>query len=219
MVDFRFYGRASHAAGSPDKGRSALDGVEALNYMVNLMREHVPTSSRIHYVIPDGGGAPNVVPDYARVSYYIRSPKREILKELKDRIYAAAEGAAFGNGNSRGTEIVSGFYERLHNRKLAELVQRNLKLVGGVDYDAREQKFAEEIARGLNENRFCSSTSTSCRSVERGTPIRRRRLFGCGRCKLGCPYRSFYTASFIPGSAGHSWQNVALVALPLVRNR
>lgn len=209
MVDFRFYGRASHAAGSPDKGRSALDGVEALNYMVNLMREHVPTSSRIHYVIPDGGGAPNVVPDYARVSYYIRSPKREILKELKDRIYAAAEGAALGTGTRVEPEIVSGFYERLHNRKLAELVQRNLKLVGGVDYDAREQKFAEEIARGLNEN------DSVLAQAHRVDPLREERPSeGGGSSDVGdvswaVPTVSFYTASFIPGSAGHSWQNVA----------
>ena len=68
MVDYKFYGKPAHAAGNPWKGRSALDAVEALDYMVNLLREHVPTSSRIHYVIPDGGFAPNVVPEYSRVS-------------------------------------------------------------------------------------------------------------------------------------------------------
>ena len=132
MMDFRFYGKSAHAAGSTHKGRSALDGVEAMNYMVNMLREHVPTSSRIHYVIPDGGEAPNVVPDYARVSYYIRSPKREILKELKEWIYAAAEGAAAGTQTKVEPEIVSGFYECLGNRRLAELVQGNLEKVGGV---------------------------------------------------------------------------------------
>ena len=64
---FTFRGRAAHAAAAPDRGRSALDGVEAMNYMVNLMREHVPQTSRIHYVITDGGDAPNIVPEEAQV--------------------------------------------------------------------------------------------------------------------------------------------------------
>ena len=62
-----FYGKSAHAAGAPDKGRSALDAVEAFDYMMNLMREHVPSDSRIHYVITAGGKAPNVVPDFAQV--------------------------------------------------------------------------------------------------------------------------------------------------------
>ena len=69
---FRFYGYSAHAAGAPEKGRSALDGVEAMNHMVNLMREHIPDDGRIHYIITRGGNAPNVVPDFAEVYYYVR---------------------------------------------------------------------------------------------------------------------------------------------------
>ena len=79
---FRFRGIASHAAGSPERGRSALDGAEAMNHMVNLMREHVPDSTRMHYVITRGGEAPNVVPAFAEVYYYVRSPNREIVEEV-----------------------------------------------------------------------------------------------------------------------------------------
>ena len=118
MVDYKFYGKAAHAAGNPWKGRSALDAVEAFDYMVNLLREHVPTSSRIHYVIPDGGFAPNVVPEYARVSYYIRSPKRDILNTLTEWIDSAAVGAAKGTQTRVEKEIVAGTYERLHNKTL-----------------------------------------------------------------------------------------------------
>src|SRR5699024_2532415 len=132
MVDYTFHGIAAHAAGNPDKGRSALDGVEAFNYMVNMLREHVPISSRIHYVITDGGDAPNIVPHYAKVSYYIRSPERNILKELKEWIDQAAEGAAKGTQTTVTSEIISGFYERLNNRTLAEAVQKNLESVGGI---------------------------------------------------------------------------------------
>lgn len=208
MVDFRFYGKAAHAAGTPWRGRSALDGVEALNYMVNLLREHVPTSSRIHYVIPEGGVAPNVVPDYARVSYYIRSPKREILKELKEWIYAAAEGAAAGTQTEVKPEIVAGFYERLHNRKLSEVLQRNLEAVGGVVYDERERKLAEDVIKTLGENDSILVQAATVRPLAEERPSTGGGSSDVGDVSWNVPTASFGTAGFIPGSAGHSWQNV-----------
>lgn len=209
MVDFHFYGRTAHAAGNPWRGRSALDGVEALNYMVNLLREHVPTSSRIHYVIPNGGEAPNVVPDYARVSYYIRSPKRESLKELKDWIVAAAQGAAAGTQTKVEAEIVAGFYERLYNRKLAEVLQRNLEQVGGVTYDDRERRFAEEIVKGLGEDVAILKQVTVVRPLAEERPSTGGGSSDVGDVSWNVPTASFGTAGFIPGTAGHSWQNVA----------
>jgi aminobenzoyl-glutamate utilization protein B len=209
MIDYTFRGVPAHAAGSPDKGRSALDGVEAFNYMVNLLREHVPTSSRIHYVIVNGGEAPNVVPDYAKVSYYIRNPKREILKELVEWVGQAAEGAAKGTQTTVSSEIISGFYELLGNRRLQELVQQKLEAVGGVVYDEREQAFAREIVNGLNLN------DTILNSVTQVQPLREERPSqGGGSTDVGdvswtVPTVSFNTAVFVPGSAGHSWQNVA----------
>ena len=104
---FRFYGRSAHAAAAPQEGRSALDAVEAMNYMTNLMREHMDTSSRIHYVITRGGEAPNVVPDFAEVYYYSRHPKRGEVIKLFDRIVKAAEGAAMGTGTTMDYETVS----------------------------------------------------------------------------------------------------------------
>jgi aminobenzoyl-glutamate utilization protein B len=209
MIDYTFRGVAAHAAGSPDKGRSALDGVEAFNYMVNLLREHVPASSRIHYVIVNGGEAPNVVPDYAKVSYYIRSPKREILKSLTEWIEQASEGAAKGTQTTVSHEIISGFYELLGNRRLQELVQQKLELVGGVIYDEREWTFAREIVKGLNQN------DTILNNVAKVQPLREERPSqGGGSTDVGdiswnIPTVSFNTAVFVPGSAGHSWQNVA----------
>lgn len=209
MIDYSFFGVAAHAAASPDKGRSALDGVEALNYMVNLLREHVPMSSRIHYVIADGGEAPNVVPDYARVSYYIRSPKREILKDLVEWIGQAAEGAALGTQTKVKSEIVSGFYERLNNRKLSELVQRKLEIVGGVHYDAREKAFAEEIVKGLNKDISILKDAESVKPLEEEKPSLGGGSSDVGDVSWVVPTVSFNTATFVPGSAGHSWQNVA----------
>lgn len=209
MIDYSFYGIASHAAGSPDKGRSALDGVEAFNYMVNLLREHVPISSRIHYVITHGGDAPNVVPDYAKVSYYIRSPQREILKELVEWVGQAAEGAAKGTQTRVETEVISGFYERLNNRALAELVQKNLEIVGGVHYDDRERAFAEEIVKGLNKDVGILKEAVAIRPLREEAPSTGGGSSDVGDVSWVVPTVSFTTASFIPGSAGHSWQNVA----------
>ena len=97
---FTFTGRAAHAASAPDRGRSALDGVEAMNYMVNLMREHVPQTARLHYVITDGGDAPNIVPETAQVYYYVRHPERDRVVELFDRVVLAARGRCHGHGYS-----------------------------------------------------------------------------------------------------------------------
>ena len=72
---FNFHGVASHAAAAPERGRSALDGVEAMNYMVNMLREHMDASARVHYVITQGGEAPNIVPEYAQAYYYVRHPR------------------------------------------------------------------------------------------------------------------------------------------------
>ncbi|MDR1879793.1 MAG: amidohydrolase [Tannerellaceae bacterium] len=209
MIDYTFRGIAAHAAGSPDKGRSALDGVEAFNYMVNLLREHVPASSRIHYVIVNGGEAPNVVPDYAKVSYYIRSPQREILKALTEWIGQAAEGAAKGTQTTVTSEVISGFYEKLYNRNLAELVQRQLHLVGGIRYDERERTFAGEIVKGLNYDPAILRQAEEVKPLAEEKPSTGGASSDVGDVSWNVPTVSFGTAAFVPGSAGHSWQNVA----------
>ena len=95
---FKFHGVAAHAAAAPDKGRSALDGLESFDYMVNMMREHVPQETRIHYVIVKGGQASNIVPDYAEAEYTARHPDMRVLKGIWDRILDASKGAAMGTG-------------------------------------------------------------------------------------------------------------------------
>jgi len=209
MVDYTFRGVPAHAAGSPDKGRSALDGVEAFNYMVNLLREHVPLSSRIHYVIVNGGEAPNVVPDFAKVSYYIRSPQREILKDLVEWVASAAEGAAKGTRTTVSTEVIAGFYEVLRNRTLAEVVQSKLEAVGGVIYDERETAFAREIVKGLNLNDSVLKQVAKVQPLAEERPSTGGGSTDVGDVSWNVPTVSFGTAGFIPGSAGHSWQNVA----------
>ena len=112
---FTFNGISAHAAGSPEQGRSALDGVEAMNHMVNMMREHIPQESRIHYVITKGGLAPNVVPDVAEVYYYVRHPKMTVVEELFKRVVNTASGAAIGTDTTMTYEVMHGNFSLLPN--------------------------------------------------------------------------------------------------------
>src|SRR5690606_12079258 len=107
---FRFTGVSAHASIAPERGRSALDGVEAMNHMANLLREHVPGQTRIHYTISDGGGAPNVVPATASVYYYVRHPDPAVVGEVFGRLQKAAEGAALGTGTEVAYEPLGGVY-------------------------------------------------------------------------------------------------------------
>src|SRR5260221_887865 len=123
---FRFYGVASHAAASPDRGRSALDGVEAMDMMVNMLREHVNEHTRIHYVITRGGEAPNVVPAFAEVYYYVRHPDPAEVKSTWDWVTKAAKGASIGTQTRFESEVTGGVYNLLPNEVLAKTVNENL---------------------------------------------------------------------------------------------
>ena len=146
---FRFHGRSAHAAGAPEKARSALDGVESFNMMVNMMREHIPQQSRIHYVITKGGTAPNVVPDFAEVYYYVRHPKADGVDEIWARVEDAARGAALGTGTTVDWEIIHGNNPLLVNEPLAKMMDSKLRQVGGVTYTKAEQEFAKRHIRQL----------------------------------------------------------------------
>jgi len=147
---FRFRGVSAHAAAAPEKARSALDGVEAFNFMVNMLREHVPQQSRIHYVITEGGTAPNVVPDFAEVFYYVRHPKPDGVDAIWDRVEEAARGAAQGTGTEVEWEVIHGNNPLLVNETMAKMMDEKLRIVGGVTYTPAEQKFAEQIVKSFD---------------------------------------------------------------------
>jgi aminobenzoyl-glutamate utilization protein B len=148
-------GVSAHAAGAPERGRSALDGVEAMNFMVNLMREHVPQQTRIHYVITAGGNAPNVVPDYAEVFYYLRHPEAATVKALWQRLEAAARGAAEGTGTEVDWEIIHGNHPVLVNETLQRMMDEVLRDLGGIKYTAEERAFAGRSAREFRQSDRC----------------------------------------------------------------
>ena len=133
-VKFTYKGISAHAASAPHKGRSALDGVEALNMMANLMREHIPQESRMHYVITKGGLAPNVIPEIAEVYYYIRHPNKDTVQELFNRVVKAAEGAAMGTETKMSYEVMHGNYSLMPNDTLQKIMHENLENRGGIEY-------------------------------------------------------------------------------------
>jgi aminobenzoyl-glutamate utilization protein B len=143
--EVEFYGQAAHAAADPWNGRSALDAVEMMNYGANLMREHVRPTTRIHYVIPSAGEAPNVVPEYARVWYYVRDTSRAPVEAYYERLLKIAEGAAMATNTEHQVTLLTGVHEMLLNRPLQEAMQANLEFVGAPAYDEVDQAFAREL--------------------------------------------------------------------------
>lgn len=203
---FRFYGQASHAAAAPERGRSALDAVEAMDVMVNMLREHVPQETRIHYVITRGGEAPNVVPAFAEVYYYVRNPRRDNVKSIWERIERAAQGAALGTDTRMEVEITGGVHELLGNETLAKVMDTNLRLVGGYTYTAEEKEFATKIQRTFtNEVPPLESTNIiQPLRVSDGSAST-----DVGDVSWAVPTVGMSAATWVPGTAAHSWQAVA----------
>jgi aminobenzoyl-glutamate utilization protein B len=203
---FRFYGISAHAAGAPEKGRSALDAVEAMNAMVNMMREHVTESTRIHYVITRGGEAPNVVPDFAEVYYYARHKTRAEVINVFDRIVNAAKGAALGTGTEMEYEMIGGTHELLFNDVLQPMVHKNLQSIGGYQYTAEEKVFAEKIAESLGEPldvQFVEGVAPYSESAKAGGST------DVGDVSFAVPTAGLRAATWVPGTPAHSWQAVA----------
>jgi aminobenzoyl-glutamate utilization protein B len=205
-AQFRFRGLSAHASNAPEKARSALDGVEALNYMANLMREHVPQETRIHYVITSGGLAPNVVPDFAEVFYYVRHPDAAVVREIWDRLENAARGAAQGTGTEVEWEIIHGNYPVLVNETLARMMDEKLREVGGIEYSDTEQAFAERLYGTLVDPEFELGSQESIQPFEVSLSYGSTDV---GDVSIAVPTVGLNVATWVPGTAGHSWQAVA----------
>jgi len=203
---FRFKGLSAHAAAAPERGRSALDGVEAMNHMVNLMREHVPEDTRLHYVITHGGSAPNVIPDFAEVFYYVRHPDPKQVAALFDRVVKASEGAALGTGTTVEHEVIHGIYALLPNDALARVMDRRLREVGGVDYTAEERAFAEKIRTTLGSD---LPPLSAAREIDRFEMKEAGGSTDVADVSWVVPTAGLRTATWVPGTPSHSWQAIA----------
>jgi aminobenzoyl-glutamate utilization protein B len=203
---FTFKGISAHAAGSPELGRSALDGVEAMNMMVNMMREHIPQESRMHYVITKGGLAPNVVPDLAEVYYYVRHPEMKVVEELFQRVVKTAEGAARGTETKMTYEVMHGNYSLLPNDNIQKLMHKNLQSFGGISYNQSENKYAQEIYKTFIK------PDKEIGSQETVKEYKNNHSYGStdvGDVSWLVPTAGVRTATWVPGTAAHSWQAVA----------
>ena len=212
-VKFRFHGKAAHAAGQPEQGRSALDAVELTNHAAQLLREHTPDRTRIHHVITYGGGAPNVVPDLAEVYYYVRHPDAEVVRELYRRLVLCADAGALATETRLEIDFQGGIMQLLSNSTLAEVALRNLRELNDLRYTAEDALFAARIQQTM-------ATPLPLETVhdvydETGAT-------GMGSTDVGdvswvVPTTGFTTACFVPGTPGHSWQVVACGATPIAR--
>ncbi|MHB1191871.1 MAG: amidohydrolase [Longimicrobiales bacterium] len=146
-VEFR--GQAAHSAADPWNGRSALDAVELMNDGVNLMREHVRPTARIHYVIPNAGEAPNVVPEYAKAWYYVRDTARASVESYYAWIGDIAKGAALATRTEATVTLITGAHEYNLNRPLQEAMWANLQAVGAPKFAEEEQAFARQLQEHL----------------------------------------------------------------------
>jgi len=176
--------------------------------MVNMMREHIPQETRIHYVITNGGKAPNVVPDFAEVYYYVRHPKRDQVKEIFDRVVNAAKGAALGTGTSLDYEIIGGTHDLLLNKTLGEVMQKDLEKVGGVNYTPEEIAFAKKIQASFT---FPAPDLSVASTIK---PLSLSPDAGGGSTDVGdvsyvVPTVGMSAATWVPGVPAHSWQAVA----------
>ena len=229
-VKFHYRGKTSHAAGSPEQGRSALDAVELMNIGVNFLREHVIQDARIHYVIEEGGGQPNVVPDYARSWYLIRAPERDQLEPIYQRILKIAEGAALMTETELEVEFIKGIYNKVPSLTLSKVVTANMREIGAPTYTAEEMEFAEKVSESISE---ASKRTTLWKTKRPGWEDLMTVLmdgsvpdaWNDGEVSHGStdvsdvswmtPTMEFSTATYILGTPGHSWQNVAFSGMSI----
>jgi aminobenzoyl-glutamate utilization protein B len=229
-VKFHFYGKTSHAAGSPEQGRSALDAVELMNIGVNFLREHIIQDARIHYVIEEGGGQPNVVPDYARSWYLVRAPERDQLEPIYERIIKIAKGASLMTDTTLDVEFVKGVYNKLPNRTLSEIVTANMREVGVPEYSDKEMEFAEELAKSIPRQEKRNSLWKSKRpGWEKLIDVLidqsiiddwSEGMISHGSTDVSdvswqTPTMEFGTTTYVLGGPGHSWQNVAQAGMSI----
>ncbi|MDY3555521.1 amidohydrolase [Gemmata sp. JC717] len=205
-VKFRFHGTAAHAAGSPEKGRSALDALVLTMHAVELMREHTPDGTRLHHTVTSGGGAANVVPEFAEGFFYVRHPKADVVQKLYPRLLKCAQGAALATETKLEVVYLGGTMEILPNDTLAQVAKKNLTALNDLKYDDTETKFALRLRETFPDKApplddISQVFDVSGKSSGGSTDV--------GDVSWAVPVVGFGTACWVPGTPGHSWQAVA----------
>ena len=212
-VKYRFEGTSAHSSMSPEAGRSALDAVELMNVGVNFLREHLPEDARIHYVITDGGGQPNVVPPTAEVWYYLRADRHTDAERMLERVRNIAQGAALMTATTTHERIDSDAFELLPNEPLSKLLQRHLERIGPPQFDAAEREFAARTQVDLEE----TQARPLAEEVDPlpDTPWHIRASTDVGNVSWAVPTGGINVACYTWGAPGHSWQVVACTGMSI----
>jgi aminobenzoyl-glutamate utilization protein B len=211
---FKFYGKAAHAAAAPDAGRSALDGLMISANAIEFLREHVPDSTRIHYIVSKGGAAPNIVPDYAELFLYARHPSMPVLDKIWDRIINCAKAGALASDTRMDMELIDSSYNTLPNDALAVLGNRNMQLAGGVKYTPEEEAFAEAIRKTLPDRARPLGSQERVEPPSEGTGVAST---DAGDVSWNYPMLELHAATFVPGVPAHTWQAAACAGMSIGR--
>jgi aminobenzoyl-glutamate utilization protein B len=207
-VKFRFSGLPAHASSSPADGRSALDAVELMSVGVNYMREHIQEDARIHYVITNGGGQPNVVPPEAEVWYYIRADKHADVENYFEWVKEIADGAArMTRTKLAAVQVDADMHEVLPNRTLSEIIQRNLEETGAPKFTEEEKAFARKTQASLNRQ-FDRALSEVVEPLG-DEPTQGMASTDVGDISWFVPVGQLTAATHTFGAPGHSWQIAA----------
>jgi len=211
---FRFYGIASHAAAAPERGRSALDGAMIMLNAIEMLREHVPQETRIHYIITNGGSAANIVPAFAEVSLVARSPQTSVLQGVWERIMKCAQAGALASETRFEFEQGTNYANTLANDTLSEVLGRGLQKAGGYEYTPEERRFAQQLQAGIE--------GAAGRPGPEKVQADKTEGFGSASSDVGdvswvVPTAQLTAATFVPGVGAHTWQAAACAGTSIGR--
>lgn len=212
---FRYRGKAAHAASAPTQGRSALDAVMVFAHAVDLLREHIPDVTRVHYIITNGGSAPNIVLDASEVFRYARHSSMPVLDGIWNRILKCAEAGALATETELQLELVNSSHNLLPNDALAALYDKNLRVAGGVEYTPAEQTFAETLRTTFSLDGAAPLGSE--REIDKIDEGVHPASTDVGDVSWIVPTSEFRAATYVPGTPGHSWQSTACAGMSIGR--
>jgi aminobenzoyl-glutamate utilization protein B len=208
-----FHGRTAHAASAPWLGVSALDAVELMNHATNMLREHLYLTQRMHYVITEGGEAPNVVPDKATVWYFVRDTDDRVQADY-EKVLACAEGAATATGCRYDVRVYTAIHQNYKNKATAEVFQRNIELVGMPEWSEEDVAFAKALQKSVGAKETGLKTEVNPLKAPSGT------FTGGGSSDVGevtlvAPTATINFPSSVPGAISHHWSTAAADSTPL----
>ena len=219
QILYKFDGIAAHAAAGPHLGRSALDAVELMNMGVQFLREHIPTSCRIHYAITDTGGfSPNVVQAHAEVLYLIRGVNNQVAKDLYARVNDIAQGAALMTGTKESHQFIKACSNTIVNTPMMELLQKKMEAIDLPQVTEEQVAYAREMAKTLTNSPSANPEDPLNTTLQ---PLDREKQ-GFGSTDVGdvswvCPTAQILTAAVAKGTPAHSWQWTAQCKTDLAR--